>query len=72
MASPLRSARLARGLTLDKAGALVGLDKGQLSRIERTGGTSRETAARLSELFLLREEQILYPERFAAAEGRAP
>lgn len=64
MESPLRSARVKRGLTLRQACALVELDFSQLSRIERDGRTSRETATRLAEFFGITEEQVLYPERF--------
>lgn len=64
MGSPLRSARVKRGLTLRQACALVELDFSQLSRIERDGRTSRETATRLAEFFEITEEQVLYPERF--------
>lgn len=64
MQSPLRSARLKRDLTLRQACALVEIDISQLSRIERDGRTSRETAARLAEFFGVTEEQVLYPERF--------
>jgi transcriptional regulator with XRE-family HTH domain len=69
MESPLRSARVKRGLTLRQACALVELDFSQLSRIERDGRTSRETATKLAEFFGLTEEQVLYPDRFA---GRGP
>jgi putative transcriptional regulator len=69
MDSPLRSARLKRGMSLHEAAPLVRLDVSQLSRIERAGRTTRETAARLAEFFGVTEEQVLYPERF---EGRRP
>lgn len=69
MGSPLRSARVKRGLTLRQACALVELDISQLSRIERDGKTSRETAARLAKFFGITEEQVLYPDRFT---GRRP
>jgi transcriptional regulator with XRE-family HTH domain len=69
MESPLRSARVKRGLTLRQACALVELDTSQLSRIEREGKTTRETAARLAEFFGITEEQVLYPDRFV---GRRP
>jgi transcriptional regulator with XRE-family HTH domain len=69
MDSPLRSARLRRGLTLDQAAPLVRLDMSRLSRIERDGRTTRATAERLAAFFGLTEEQVLYPERF---EGRRP
>ncbi len=55
MESPLRSARVKRGLTLRQACALVELDFSQLSRIERDGRTSRETATRLAEFFGITE-----------------
>ena len=64
MDSPLRAARLERGLTLAQACAEVSLDISTLSRIERDGRTSRETAERLAEFFGVTEEQVLYPERF--------
>ena len=70
MDSPLRSARLKRELTLPQVGMLVGIDMGQLSRIERNGKTSRETAARLAKFFAITEEQVLYPERFMGKRRR--
>lgn len=68
MDSPLRLARLSRELTLEQAAALVNLDTSTLSRIERTGRTGRNTAARLAEVFLMSEEHVLYPERYAPSE----
>jgi transcriptional regulator with XRE-family HTH domain len=62
--TPLRQARRARGMSLEAAAAIVGLDMSQLSRIERTGKTGRDTATRLAQHFGLTEEQVLYPERF--------
>lgn len=64
MDSPLRAARIQRGLTLVEAGEKIDLDISTLSRIERDGRTSRETAMRLAEFFGITEEQVLYPERF--------
>lgn len=72
MESPLRAARLSRGLTLPQAGALVDIDTGQLSRIERTGKTSREAAARLAEFFGITEEEVLYPDRFVSGPKPKP
>jgi transcriptional regulator with XRE-family HTH domain len=69
MDSPLRSARLKRGMSLYEAAPLVRLDVSQLSRIERAGRTTRKTAERLADFFGITEEQVLYPERF---EGRRP
>jgi transcriptional regulator with XRE-family HTH domain len=70
MDSPLRSARVKRGLTLRQACALVELDISQLSRIERDGKTSRETAAKLAQFFKLTEEQVLFPDRFLRSKPR--
>lgn len=64
MDSPLRAARIQRGLTLVEAGEKIDLDISTLSRIERDGRTSRETATRLAEFFGITEEQVLYPDRF--------
>ena len=72
MISPLRQKRWEMGLTVREAAALVGIDIGQLSRIERTGRTTRETAERIAECFGVSEENVLYPERFLIPGARGP
>lgn len=72
MISPLRHKRWEMGLTLPEAAVLAGIDVGQLSRIERTGRTTRETAARIAECFGVSEEKVLYPERFLVPVPNGP
>ncbi len=67
MDSPLRKARLRRGLALRTVGRSVGLDAGSLSRIENGLQKARpKLAERLACYFghELSEIQILYPERY--------
>lgn len=69
MNSPLRSAREKRELTIQDVAQAVGIDAGNLSRIERGVQTpSKELAEKLSKYFdgEVTEIQIFYPERFAA------
>ena len=66
--SPLRKARLQRGLTLAHVAKHVGSDTGNLSRIERGQQIpNRELIPNLVNLFSengITEVHILYPERF--------
>jgi transcriptional regulator with XRE-family HTH domain len=65
--TPLRAIRTARHLSLATVATAIGLDTGNLSRIERmTQQASPSTAEALSNYFdrEITEEQILYPERF--------
>ena len=65
--TPLRRAREARGLTIDEAAAKLGIDQGNLSRIERGLQTpSKEALAEIAREFDLSELEILYPERYVA------
>lgn len=69
MTSPLKQARLARGLTLEQVASGVGIDTGNLSRIERgLQVPSKELAEALVKYFdnEVNETQIIYPERSAA------
>lgn len=68
MISPLKRARLARGLTLEQVASAVGIDTGNLSRIER--GAQVPSVKRTDALVKyydneITETQIIYPERFA-------
>lgn len=67
MNSPLKQARLSRGLTLDQVSAAVGIDTGNLSRIERGQVPSKKRAEALAKFFVgaVTETQIIYPERDA-------
>lgn len=65
--TPLRAIRTSRQLSLATVATAIGLDTGNLSRIERmTQQPSPATAEALSNFFdrEITEEQILYPERF--------
>lgn len=65
--TPLRAIRTARQLSLASVSKAIGLDTGNLSRIERmTQQASPSTAEALANYFdrEITEEQILYPERF--------
>jgi transcriptional regulator with XRE-family HTH domain len=65
--SPLRQARLSRGLTLAEVAEGAKLDSGHLSRIERGESTTADVAERLAKFFghSVTEMQILYPERYS-------
>lgn len=68
MNSPLKQARLKRELTLQQVANEVGIDTGNLSRIERgLQIPSKELAEKLVKFFdnKVTETQIIYPERFA-------
>lgn len=66
--TPLRKARLQRGLTLANVAESVGSDTGNISRIERGQQIpNRELLSNLVNLFKeneITEVHILYPERF--------
>ena len=66
--TPLRKARLQRGLTLANVAESVGSDTGNISRIERGQQIpNRELLSNLVDLFKeneITEVHILYPERF--------
>ena len=69
MNTPLREAREKRGLTIQQVSASVGIDSGNLSRIERgLQVPSKDLTERLAKYFEgeVTETQIIYPERFAA------
>ncbi len=71
MTTPLRMAREKRGLTIQQVATLVGIDPGNLSRIERGKQVpSKDLAAKLSQVYggQVSETQIIYPERFVCAE----
>ena len=66
--TPLKKARIKRGLTLADVAETVGSDTGNLSRIERGQQIpNRKLLSNLVELFKeneITEVHILYPERF--------
>lgn len=71
MNSPLKRSRLKRELTLQQVANEVGIDTGNLSRIERGLQTpSKELTEKLAKYFdgEITELQIIYPERFAAGD----
>lgn len=68
MSTPLRQAREKRHLTIQQVAAQVGIDSGNLSRIERGRQVPSKTLTeKLVEFFdrEVTEVQILFPERFA-------
>jgi transcriptional regulator with XRE-family HTH domain len=68
MTSPLKQARLSRGLTLEQVASAVDIDTGNLSRIERgLQIPSKELAEALVKYYdnEITETQIIYPDRFA-------
>lgn len=68
MISPLRQARERRELTIQQVSAAVGIDAGNLSRIERGKQVpSKDLTEKLAKYFdgEVSETQIIYPERFA-------
>lgn len=70
MDSPLKKARIAAQKTLADVAPAVGLDTGNLSRIENCKQTaSKETAEKLSQFYggAVTEMEILYPERYMQA-----
>ena len=67
MKSPLRLARERRGLTLKFVSDQVGMDLGNLSRVERGESVpAKETIEALAKFFghEVTEMQIIYPERY--------
>lgn len=74
MTSPLKTVRLKRELTLQHVADAVGIDTGNLSRIERgTQVPSKDLAEKLVNFFNneIDEIQIIYPERFASDDDTA-
>lgn len=72
--SPLRRARTSRSKTLAEVGREVGIDPGNLSRIERGEQMpSKEVLAAIVEYFTgeITEAHVLFPERFPAPEVTA-
>ena len=69
MISPLRVARESRGETLQAVAIAIGVDPGNLSRIERgTQTPSKDLIERLVRYYggEVSEVEIIFPERFAA------
>jgi putative transcriptional regulator len=65
--TPLRKLRKQRGLSTTEVGAAIGVDQSTYSRIETTGKTSAETAAKIVDYFgraFITELHVLYPDRF--------
>ncbi|MCK6435987.1 helix-turn-helix domain-containing protein [Rivihabitans pingtungensis] len=72
MTTPLRAARKARGETLQQVGSAVGIDTGNLSRIERGLSTpSLALTERLVEHFAgaISAVEILWPEQERRPRG---
>jgi transcriptional regulator with XRE-family HTH domain len=75
MNSPLKQARLKRDSTLQQVAKDVGIDTGNLSRIERgLQVPSKDLAAKLVRYFgdEVTETQLIYPERFASTATPPP
>lgn len=69
MNTPLRQVRERRNLTIQQVASAVGIDSGNLSRIERgIQVPSKDLTEKLSQYFdnEVTETQIIYPERFAS------
>ena len=65
--TPLRRARESRDMTIPEAAQLMGIDPGNLSRIERgLQMPSKDLTAAIAKQFGLSELEILYPERYVA------
>ena len=67
MKTKLYTVRKSEGLTLQQMAAFVGVDAGNLSRLERgMQGASLSLAEKISKLFhgKISEIEILYPERY--------
>jgi len=72
--TPLRRLRKARGITLEQVAQGVGLDVGNLSRLERRQQGVRPALAEKIVAFFgngITELEILYPERFTAPDFEA-
>lgn len=72
MNSPLRTARLKREKTLQEVASAVGIDTGNLSRIERGDQIPNKDLAEALVRYYdneVSELQIIYPERFATGDG---
>jgi len=68
---PLRKARQSKGMTLQQLEKIVGVDTGNLSRIERfQQKASTDLAAKIAAVFAgeLTEMHLLYPERYVVKE----
>jgi putative transcriptional regulator len=65
--TPLRRLRKQRGLSTTEVGAAIGVDQSTYSRIETTGKTTPETAAKIVAYFgpgFITELHVLYPDRY--------
>jgi transcriptional regulator with XRE-family HTH domain len=74
MVSPLKAARIKRNKTLIDVAAAVGIDSGNLSRIERGMQVPSKDLAEKLALFFdqeISETQIIYPERFQSPQPSA-
>lgn len=70
MKTPLRKAREQAGLTIAELATAAGVDRGNLSRIERgRTNASLESAERLAKVLGISELEILYPERYATTDS---
>jgi len=74
MTTPLRRVRERRGETIQQVALAVGVDSGNLSRIERgVQVPGRSLTEKLANYFgnEVTETQIIYPERFTEPEQKA-
>lgn len=74
MNSPLKQERLKRDKTLQEVANAVGIDTGNLSRIERgLQVPSKDLTEKLAKFFdnKVTETEIIYPERFTQPEQKA-
>lgn len=70
MKTPLRKAREQAGLTIAELATAAGVDRGNLSRIERgRTNASLESAERLAKVLGISELEILYPKRYAPTDS---
>lgn len=70
--SPLRKARLERGMSIYQLAEAVGVSAASISRLERRlQSTSPPTAARIAALLGLTLEQVLLPDTAQADSGKA-
>lgn len=67
----LRDRRKQMGLSLRKLADMIGVTEGQLSKIERTGRPSLQTAVRLSEVTGLTAKEISTPPPKEVKKGEA-
>lgn len=63
--TPLKKARIRAGISIYELARQTGIDRGNLSRLERgLAGMSRDNVAILARHLKISELEILYPERY--------